>query len=77
MATNEILQIVIFSIFFGVAISGYRRKGKTPDHALDTLAHIILKMVGYVMNFAPLGVFGAIAAVVATYGVESIVVVYL
>jgi Na+/H+-dicarboxylate symporter len=77
MATNEILQIVIFSIFFGVAMAQIGERTKPLIHAFDTVAHIILKMVGYVMNFAPLGVFGAIAAVVATYGVESIVVVYL
>ena len=77
MATNEILQIVIFSIFFGVAMAQIGERTKPLMHAFDTVAHIILKMVGYVMNFAPLGVFGAIAAVVATYGVESIIVVYL
>ena len=77
MATNEILQIVIFSIFFGVAAAAIGEKAKPLIRALETFSHIILKMVGYVMNFAPLGVFGAIAAVVATYGVESIVVVYL
>jgi len=77
MATNEILQIVIFSIFFGVAMAQIGERTKPLIHALDTVAHIILKMVGYVMNFAPLGVFGAIAAVVATYGVASIVFVYL
>jgi Na+/H+-dicarboxylate symporter len=77
MATNEILQIVIFSIFFGVAAAAIGEKAKPLIKALETFSHIILKMVGYVMNFAPLGVFGAITAVVATYGVESIVVVYL
>lgn len=68
MATNEILQIVIFSIFFGVAAAAIGEPAKGFIKALDTVAHIILKMVGYVMNFAPLGVFGAIAAVIATKG---------
>lgn len=68
MATNEILQIVIFSIFFGVAAAAIGEPAKAFIKALDTVAHIILKMVGYVMNFAPLGVFGAIAAVIATKG---------
>lgn len=70
MATNEILQIVIFSIFFGVAMSALGDYSKTLLKALDAVAHVILKMVGYVMNFAPLGVFGAIAAVIATKGLE-------
>jgi Na+/H+-dicarboxylate symporter len=77
MATNEILQIVIFSIFFGVAAAAVGTPAQPLVKALDTFSHIILKMVGYVMNFAPLGVFGAITAVVATRGVESIAVLYL
>ena len=70
MATNEILQIVVFSIFFGVGTAALGDYGKVVVKALDAVAHIILKMVGYVMNFAPLGVFGAIAAVIATKGLE-------
>jgi Na+/H+-dicarboxylate symporter len=70
MATNEILQLVVFSIFFGVATTAIGDYAKPVIKALDAVAHIILKMVGYVMNFAPLGVFGAIAAVIATKGLE-------
>ena len=68
MATNEILQIVVFSIFFGVAAAAIGDYAKPVIKALDVASHIILKMVNYVMNFAPLGVFGAIAAVVAAKG---------
>lgn len=68
MANNEILQLVIFSIFFGIATAALGDKGKIVVKGLDAVAHIILKMVGYVMNFAPLGVFGAISAVIATKG---------
>ncbi|HZH95332.1 MAG TPA: dicarboxylate/amino acid:cation symporter [Flavisolibacter sp.] len=68
MATNEILQIVVFSIFFGVAASAIGAYTKPVVHALEVASHIILKMVTYVMNFAPFGVFGAIAAVVAAKG---------
>ncbi len=70
MATNEILQIVVFSIFFGVAMTSIGDYAKPVLKALDAVSHIILKMVGYVMNFAPLGVFGAIAAVIAIKGLE-------
>lgn len=70
MAANEILQLVIFSIFFGVATAAIGDYGKIVIKALDAVAHIILKMVTYVMNFAPLGVFGAISAVIATNGLE-------
>jgi Na+/H+-dicarboxylate symporter len=76
MATNEILQIVIFSIFFGVAAAAMGEKAKGLIKAFDTASHIILKMVGYVMNFAPLGVFGALAAVIATKGL-SVFVFYI
>jgi Na+/H+-dicarboxylate symporter len=70
MATNEILQLVVFSIFFGVAATALGNYSKPLIHALDVASHIILKVVGYVMNFAPLGVFGAIAAVIATKGLR-------
>jgi Na+/H+-dicarboxylate symporter len=68
MATNEILQIVVFSIFFGVACSAIGDTAKPIVNALDSLSHIILKIVNFVMNFAPYGVFGAICAVVAQKG---------
>jgi Na+/H+-dicarboxylate symporter len=68
MATNEILQIVVFSIFFGIATAAMGDYAKPLVKALDIASHIILKMVGYVMKFAPIGVFGAIAAVIALNG---------
>lgn len=70
MATNEILQLVVFSIFFGIATAALGEHAKVVVKGLDAVAHVILKMVGYVMNFAPIGVFGAIAAVIATKGLE-------
>lgn len=73
MANNEILQLVIFSIFFGIATAALGEKAKIVVKGLDAVAHVILKMVGYVMNFAPLGVFGAISAVIATKGLEVFV----
>lgn len=68
MANNEILQIVVFSVFFGVGATALQDYAKPLLKALEAASHIILKMVGYVMNTAPLGVFGAIAASVATLG---------
>ena len=76
MATNEVLQIVVFSIFFGVAAAAVGDKAKPLIRALDIVSHIILKMVGYVMAFAPIGVFGAIAGVFATQPVEKLLLVY-
>jgi Na+/H+-dicarboxylate symporter len=68
MATNEILQLVVFSLFFGVACASMGEYAKPLVKAMDIASHVILKMVGYVMNLAPLGVFGALAAVVAAKG---------
>ena len=70
MASNEILQIVIFSVFFGIAATAIGDYAKPVIKALEGVSHIILKMVSYVMNFAPIGVFGAIAAVIATQGLD-------
>ncbi len=70
MATNEVLQLVVFSVFFGVATAAMGEKAKSIVKALDTFSHIILKMVGYVMNFAPFGVFGALCAVVSMKGLD-------
>ncbi|MDB5203600.1 MAG: dicarboxylate/amino acid:cation symporter [Ferruginibacter sp.] len=68
MATNEILQLVIFSVFFGVALTAVGKKGENIINALDSLTHVVLKMVGYVMNLAPIGVFGAMTGVIAIKG---------
>ena len=68
MADNEILQIVVFSIFFGVAAASMGDYAKPVIKTLDVFAHIILKIVNYIMNFAPYGVFGTLAAVVAEKG---------
>ncbi|WP_246297023.1 dicarboxylate/amino acid:cation symporter [Flavobacterium inviolabile] len=70
MATNEILQIVIFSILFGIALASLGRVAKPMIKSLDVISHVILKMVTYIMWVAPLGVFGAVAAAVASYGFE-------
>jgi Na+/H+-dicarboxylate symporter len=72
MATNEILQIVVFSLFFGVATASIGEKGKIIIEFFDSVAHVILKITGYVMNFAPFAVFGAMAAIVAKQGLSVI-----
>ena len=77
MANNEILQIVIFSIFFGLAAASIGNFAKPVVNALDKTSHIILKMVNYVMKFAPLGVFGAIAGVFAIKDLNELVMTYI
>lgn len=68
MANNEILQIVVFSLFFGVATAAIGEPGLIVIKALDAIAHVILKITGYVMQLAPLAVFGAITAIIAKQG---------
>lgn len=68
LATNEILQIVIFAIFFGIATAAIGDKGKVIIKGLDSVSEIMFKIVGYVMLFAPYAVFGAVCRVVAQKG---------
>ncbi|MFN7100527.1 MAG: dicarboxylate/amino acid:cation symporter [Flavobacterium sp.] len=76
MATNEILQIVIFSIFFGLAAASLGDYVKPVINVFDKISHIVLKMVNYVMKFAPIGVFGAIAGVFAVRDFQELAITY-
>lgn len=68
MAHNEILQIVVFAIFFGVAAAALGEKAMPVVKFLDSVAYIMLKVTGFVMNFAPFAVFGAMAGIIALKG---------
>lgn len=68
MAKNEILQIVVFSLIFGIAAASLGKIATPVVKALDVVAHIILKVTGYVMGFAPIAVFGAMVAIIAKQG---------
>ncbi len=68
MAKNEILQIVVFSVFFGTAAAAVGARATPLIDAVDGIAHIMLKVTGYVMNFAPIAVFAAVAGIVAKSG---------
>jgi Na+/H+-dicarboxylate symporter len=70
MANNEILQIVVFSMFFGIAMAALGEKAKTLVAAIEELSHVMLKITGYVMKLAPLAVLAAMAATVAVNGLE-------
>lgn len=73
MARNEILQIVVFSIFMGISLSAIGDKAKPIVSVLDSLAHLMLKLTGYVMLFAPLTVFAAISAMISERGLGVLV----
>lgn len=68
LAKNEILQIVLFSILFAIALNQIGEKAKPIINVLDILGKTILKIVGFVMWLAPIGVFGGITAIIATKG---------
>jgi Na+/H+-dicarboxylate symporter len=68
MANNEILQIVVFALFFGVATAAVGEHGKVIITFFDAVAHVILKVTGYVMNVAPIAVLGAMTAIIAKQG---------
>ena len=68
MAKNEILQIVVFSMFFGIAMASIGEKTKYLLHSIDELSHVMLKITIYVMKFAPVAVFAAMASTVAING---------
>jgi Na+/H+-dicarboxylate symporter len=70
MAANDILPIVVFALFFGVAAASIGDHGKPIIKAFDSLSHVMFKITNFVMNFAPLGVFGAITAVVIQQGLD-------
>ena len=68
MAHNEILQIVVFSMFFGIGLAALGEKGRVLFEATEQLSHVMLKITGYVMKLAPVAVMAAMAATVATNG---------
>ncbi|MNF25279.1 Proton/sodium-glutamate symport protein [compost metagenome] len=73
MATNEILQIVVFSIFFGVALASLGKKAEGLVNVIEDLSHAMLKVTGYVMKLAPLAVMAAMAATVSINGLSILV----
>jgi Na+/H+-dicarboxylate symporter len=75
MAKNEILQIVVFSVFFGVAAASFGERAAEFIRNLDMLSHIMLKITTAVMKFAPVAVFAAVSSVVAENGL-SILLTY-
>jgi Na+/H+-dicarboxylate symporter len=73
MANNEILQIVVFSIFTGIAVTALGERGRQLVVIADEVAHVMLKITNYVMLMAPLAVFAAVAGTVTTQGLGILV----
>ncbi|SNT19285.1 Na+/H+-dicarboxylate symporter [Noviherbaspirillum humi] len=75
MANNEVLQILIFALFFGVALSKLRDStARSLVRTIEDIAHVMLQVTDYVMRFAPIGVFAAVASVITTQGLGILLV---
>jgi Na+/H+-dicarboxylate symporter len=70
MANNEILQIVVFAMFFGIACASIGELAHPTVKLLDSLSHIMLKITSYVMHYAPVAVFSAMASVITQHGIS-------
>jgi Na+/H+-dicarboxylate symporter len=73
MAQNSVLQIVVFSLFVGVALTAIGEKGKPIVTLVESLVELMLQVTGYVMRFAPVAVFGAISSVVTERGLSVLI----
>lgn len=73
MAKNNVLQILVFSLFAGVGLSAMGEDGAPLVRGAEALATLMLTITDYVMRFAPFAVFGALSSVIATRGVGIIV----
>ncbi|NWB67893.1 dicarboxylate/amino acid:cation symporter [Pseudomonas sp. I8001] len=74
MGNNEVLQIVVFSLFFGAALAFVKGSARSPIlHVLEELTQVMFRITEYVMVIAPLAVFAAIAATISLYGLGMVV----
>src|SRR5437763_216646 len=72
-AKGEILQVLLFSVLFGLALSSAGQKGKPVVRFIDEFAHALFIVVGFIMRAAPIGAFGAMAFTIGKYGVASLI----
>ena len=71
-AKGEILQVLLFSILFGAALSKFGEKGKPVLDFIGAVSQVFFKIVDIIMKFAPVGTFGAMAFTIGKYGIESL-----
>lgn len=72
-AKGEILQVLLFSILLGIALSAMGEKGKPVVKFFDNLSHALFGVIGYIMKLAPFGAFGAMAFTIGKYGIHTLV----
>jgi aerobic C4-dicarboxylate transport protein len=71
-AKGEILQVLLFSVLFGVALLHVGEKGRTLIGFIDEFSHVLFGIVGIIMRVAPIGAFGAIAFTIGQYGIGTL-----
>jgi len=71
-ARGDILQVLLFSILFGVALAAFKAQDSLVLRFFDELSHVLFRIVAIVMRLAPLGAFGAMAFTVGKYGIKSL-----
>ncbi len=71
-ARGDILQVLLFSILFGVALAAFKAQGSVVLRFVEELSHVLFRIVAIVMRLAPLGAFGAMAFTVGKYGLRSL-----
>lgn len=71
-AGGEILQVLLFSVLFGLGLSRFGEKGKQLVNIIDQLSHVLFNVIAIIMRLAPIGAFGAMAFTIGQYGIGSL-----
>jgi aerobic C4-dicarboxylate transport protein len=71
-ARTDILQVLFFSVLFGIALSAMGDKGRPVSEGIDRLSQVLFRIVGMIMHVAPLGAFGAMAFTIGSFGVRTL-----
>jgi aerobic C4-dicarboxylate transport protein len=72
-ASGDVLQVLLFAILFGFALSALGERGAGVRAGIDSLAHVIFKLLAFIMQLAPIGAFGAMAFTIGRYGLAALI----
>ncbi|WP_068471137.1 dicarboxylate/amino acid:cation symporter [Candidatus Protochlamydia phocaeensis] len=77
MVNGNILQVIVFAVFLGIAINFSGERGKPLLHVLESLADVMYRLTSLIMSFSPIGVFGIMAWVTGTFGLTLLVPLFI